>query len=730
MLGALPHVSLSQVANETETEVVKMFPFITNTDRDQGYRTQQTMIGSRTAKNLEDIPSNITIVNRELLDDLGAFTSLASAVQFTASGIAANQTFMDDLTIRGFKSAVVLRDGFASPNYANEPMYNTERVEVIKGPSSMLTGSNTSIAGTVNVVSRTPSAEKKAGIKTTFGNPEYSRLEAYTTGRVYSSKELSVDSLLTVGAKHERPEKKLLRRDDNFVGGGVTMHFGNRTRMTIEGSLYRKYGYNYHSDFMDLESTELAYPGAAGARGALRIAKLSPYDTRSFSFVQPKNTSMDQKAFITNVTYVTSLTDNLSVRAAYHYRDQNQFYHIVRNFGIVQYNYILKRQELFQDDTRRDHIYQIDVTHNLLVKGVRLGSTFGADGTKAYIFRRNQTNNTVPNLDVRSGTYPDDDAFFSSVRVGAGIPLGPNYAQQDARSSSWYIQEDLSLMKNRLILVGGLRWYYPVGTSSTMTAISKLDDRSYRVHKIGAVVKILPSVSIYWTDAENIYPQTGFLDKYVSGDAIGDARKPQLGKLQEVGVKFQHAFSAKLSVYGVTSYYDLKMMNSLTNGLLASPPAAPNTFGNVQNTNDACRGYELDLGVLYAWGPGVANLLVAYAEGKSSTSLDSTLPMENFPRQKYNFIGKYGWTSGALKGLALGVVGSHQSETLFTTYIKYTPFVVNAFARYQAGKHWTYQLNLNNITDKRYIVYGGNQDNGITQASDPFRAMMTVGYSW
>jgi outer membrane receptor protein involved in Fe transport len=56
------------------------------------------------------------------------------------------------------------------------------------------------------------------------------------------------------------------------------------------------------------------------------------------------------------------------------------------------------------------------------------------------------------------------------------------------------------------------------------------------------------------------------------------------------------------------------------------------------------------------------------------------------------------------------------------------PVVADAFAGYTWNKHWDIQLNLNNLTNERYIIQVAA--NGLVQASDTFRSKLTVGYSW
>jgi outer membrane receptor for monomeric catechols len=56
------------------------------------------------------------------------------------------------------------------------------------------------------------------------------------------------------------------------------------------------------------------------------------------------------------------------------------------------------------------------------------------------------------------------------------------------------------------------------------------------------------------------------------------------------------------------------------------------------------------------------------------------------------------------------------------------PLVADAFLGYTIGRHWDLQLNLNNLTDERYIIQVAA--NGLVQTSDTFRSKFTLNYHW
>ena len=85
-------------------EVIELSPLEVSADDSEGYRSEQTMVGSRTAKSLMEVPASLSIINRQQIDDLNA-VEVHEVLQFGTAGVTANQTINDDVNIRGFRTA-------------------------------------------------------------------------------------------------------------------------------------------------------------------------------------------------------------------------------------------------------------------------------------------------------------------------------------------------------------------------------------------------------------------------------------------------------------------------------------------------------------------------------------------------------------------------------------------------------------------------------------------------
>lgn len=119
------------------------------------------LLATRTDTPLRDIPQSIQVVPQEVIRDQQV-TRLDEALR-NVSGVTFRgdaQSRGEEYTIRGFDNVPILRDGFRRyGSFESFPeVANLERVEVLKGPASILYG-EIQPGGLINLVSKKPLAE-------------------------------------------------------------------------------------------------------------------------------------------------------------------------------------------------------------------------------------------------------------------------------------------------------------------------------------------------------------------------------------------------------------------------------------------------------------------------------------------------------------------------------------------------------------------------------------------
>ncbi len=120
---------------------------------------------------IQKTPSNVGVVARPVIESQHAVI-LRDAIK-NVSGVYSTTNFgvHDFFTIRGFdslSSGLVLTDGAIEPQATFYRMYNLDRIEVLKGPSSFLYGGR-SLAGAVNLVRKVPEFRNFLELDVSFG---------------------------------------------------------------------------------------------------------------------------------------------------------------------------------------------------------------------------------------------------------------------------------------------------------------------------------------------------------------------------------------------------------------------------------------------------------------------------------------------------------------------------------------------------------------------------------
>jgi outer membrane receptor protein involved in Fe transport len=149
--GAAAGGTAATPGGERKDEALVLSVFEVTGDRDVGYRSTQTVASTRTLENLRDTPNSISIINRELIDDLGA-TSMAQLSTFGITGEVEDNVETNRIAyaFRG-SQGTQLRNGvfWLLP----KDTFNLERVEIFRGPAAFLYGEGNP-GGAVNQVTK------------------------------------------------------------------------------------------------------------------------------------------------------------------------------------------------------------------------------------------------------------------------------------------------------------------------------------------------------------------------------------------------------------------------------------------------------------------------------------------------------------------------------------------------------------------------------------------------
>jgi iron complex outermembrane recepter protein len=157
-----------------------------------GYRAETSTTATIIAIPDQQLPATVSTITRDVMDDQIALR-LTDIIR-NAGGVvpSGNGRFPDELFIRGQQlgSRNFRKDGFLDPTFVPRDFQNVERVEILKGPASMLYGAGDP-AGIVNLITKQPIANMPfANFGFTFGAYSQERYTLDMNGRASQSGNL------------------------------------------------------------------------------------------------------------------------------------------------------------------------------------------------------------------------------------------------------------------------------------------------------------------------------------------------------------------------------------------------------------------------------------------------------------------------------------------------------------------------------------------------------------
>lgn len=169
--------------SDVENAVI-LSPFEVSSERDTGYAASSSLAGNRLNMDLKDVGAAISVFNEQFLRDTGAVNN-ESLLQYATnsevggvfgtmanagSGTQLNEGFLNpngNTRVRGLASADSTRDFFLSDMPWDS--YNTQRVEMQRGPNAILFGLG-SPAGIINNSTKTAGFKNKGEVEFRYGS--------------------------------------------------------------------------------------------------------------------------------------------------------------------------------------------------------------------------------------------------------------------------------------------------------------------------------------------------------------------------------------------------------------------------------------------------------------------------------------------------------------------------------------------------------------------------------
>ncbi len=585
----------------------------------QGYRATRSATATKTDTPLRDVPQTVNVVPREVLVDR-AETRLADAL-FNVSNVQPGGTIQgrsDTFIIRGFRTQTYAIDGVFM-NQANtfypvqRDLADVERIEVLKGPASVLYGRGDP-GGVINIVTRQPSLVPTADASIQAGSFGFRRVQASASGAVPGTDGLA--ARLSFGTQVDPTFRDLAGRDNSrfFIAPAFSWNPSPDTRVTFIGEFTRQ----------DTVYDE----GLVARNGRVPLDNISRYYGEPFS-------RYNANANFGTLKVEHDFNEHLMLRQVINAQGGSFDAIAARANGVSANGLTLTRRTTATTSTYAAVDSQTELVAKFDWLGLRHTALLGVEYVNGY---RRAITTQGPLASV---------SFLNPV-PGLALP-GALSLQSDLKQKTeltgLYAQDQIDLGYGLQLLLGirydtGSQFYFSRTPAST--AIPPEQQLSGVSPRVGLIYRVAEPLALYASYTTSFKPQTA--------NVFGAASPPpETGEQVEVGTRFE--FSPDLSL--TASVFDITR-----NNVAANDPV--NTGFSIITGQQRSKGVEADLAgtILPGW-----KVIGGVGYTDARVTRDTAIPVGNRLDGAPQFSGSvwttYQFDEGFWRGLGLGAGVTH-----------------------------------------------------------------------
>ncbi|XVL51565.1 TonB-dependent receptor [Methylobacter sp. G7] len=688
-------------SSKQEPTILKAMTVAGNTVKDvnapdnKDYKITNAITATKTDTPLMQTPVSVKVVSRQVMKDQQAITvdQVLRNVSGAVSGVGGSGTFF----LRGFGNYNVYRDGYKNQSQwaHTEDLANVERVEVLKGPGSILYG-RTEPGGLINFVTKQPLDTPYYSLSQQFGSFDLYRTNVDATGPLTANKDLAYR--FNLGYQTNNTFQEFGSEERIFVAPSLRWNISDQTTSTLK------------VEYSDIKEN---------GRGMVPLLGNRPANIpRERNLGDPWNFQEDEYTMV-------SLNTEHAFNDAWKLRHRFNF----SNYALTMSGRMAAgggtgsaapatgnvfraffAQNIDGDDYQHNFFNALELTgkfktgfakHTLLVGGDYYRSDYRATSAGFSLATRDTTNLYTPVHQTGAPTI---------------LPATVSTANFTLPWFGLYAQDQVELPYN-FHLLGGLR-YDNAETSGTSIGPDggPVKETSYdQVSPRGGLVwQPIPELSAYGSYTENF----GAANNFWTAQPL----PPQTAQQWETGIKTE-LFDGRFS--GTIAYFDLKKQNVP----VQVDPRTTLAIGEAES-----RGIELDLTgeILPGW-----NIIGAYAytpfaktlKGSVGAGMDGKR-LHNAPVNNGSLWTTYEFQQPLLHGLKVGA-GAQAVGQREIGYIETAQAPGYVTANLMVSKLWkvgasrlTTQLNVDNLLDKTYTA--STQSNGLSSYGAPRTFMGSI----
>lgn len=676
----------------------------------EGYLAGRSDTGTKTGAPIIETPQSISVITREQIEDRGA-DSLTAAVGYAPGVVVQNRaasSVIDSFSIRlrGFSAQdATFRDGTqlqaGLPYDAPLETYGLERIEVLRGPASVLYGQGQP-GGIINLVTKQPTEAPLRELGVELGSDNHRQIFGDVSDRI---DEAGQWRYRLTGLWQEADTHVDFVNDDRvYFAPALRWEPSAGTRLTLLGQY---------------QSNETRYPWSAFPRAGTKDPGPNGQIPDNRYIGEPSFDRYDSETLAAGSIFEHALGPKLRFRQNLRYRR-------------VEYDIL---------DTFRNYFgpYIDDDLRTLLDRGNRArydeGDTFTADNRLIASLAHGVFEHTLlVGADYKTLTYDRSNSGFLPIE-GSGADLDlfdPVYGREfstpqpeeftDSRTEAdqvgAYIQDHLRIAE-RFVLNLGAR-FDSVSERSSSAAERDQDELTLRG---GAVYLFDGGWAPYASYSESFTPQYG------RNELTGVPYDPISGEQIEAGLRWRPpGMGLALSA----AAFDIRRSNEVVQN-----PANPgNPNDQVQVGETSSKGAELELIADLAQGLKVTGAYTwqrveVEESGGSGTTNGNRL--SDRPEHLGNLWVDYSVLHGPLAGLGVGG-GLRYTGTAYAdaanTLKQPVAMLVDATVRYDVSPALRLQLSARNLLDEQPVYCSGRQPTSTCDYGVPRELLGSLTYRW
>ncbi len=686
-------LSVTPEANTAQTEPDETIEIIaTGEGEDNSYVVPEATTATRINTPILNTPQSVQVIPQQVLEDqqvirLDEALRNVSGVTFGGTDLGRNLQF----SIRGFDEAPIIRNGFRQFGGDVVPeTANLEKIEVLKGPASLLFG-EIEPGGLINLVTKKPTIEPFYKIETQFGN------------RSFISPSIDFSGSLTEDGKVSYRLNALYRSSDDiqdvdqnierfYISPVVTWKIDDRTDLNFE-----------------LEYLNEDRPPSFGVPAIGDEIADVPLDR-----ITNEPDDFGEEEFI-SVGYDLEhrFNQNWKIRNAFRFTQQNARLETAFPFEIDEETNTVFRFWAAQPQEGESYSLQTSTEGKFATGKVDHEILFGLD--------LNLTEDNFNDLIRLDEETPLELDLFNPVY---GTSPRPNFntlplisdRETETRRLGIFAQDRVAFGDN-FFLLAGLRYdtvKQIVTDNLEQTEVSDTNDAV--IPRLGVVYKPIEPVSLYASYSQSFAPNP-------ETTADGEALDPEEGSGFEIGVKSEFL---KGKLFTTLAYFNINKEN-----VASEDPDDPFSF--VATGEQESQGIELDVTgeIMPGW-----NIIASYAYIDAEVAEDNIIEegnrLPNAPENSAGLWTTYQLQQGDLQGLGFGLgfnlVGEREGD-LDNSFKLDSYFLTNAAVFYERNQ-WRAALNFKNLFDTDYIAGASPVRERGNDRGEPFTIIGSLSYEF